>query len=49
MRAFPSVTNAASNAICRKLGFSLIEECQVEYPAGNALTVNNWCLDLFKQ
>lgn len=49
MHAFPSVTNAASNAICRKLGFSLIEECQVEYPPGNVLTVNDWCLDLFKQ
>ena len=49
MHAFPSVSNPASNAICRKIGFSLIEECQVEYPPGNVLTVNDWCLDLFKQ
>ena len=49
MHAFPSVSNPASNAICRKVGFSLIEECQVEYPPGNVLIVNDWCLDLFKQ
>lgn len=49
MHAFPSVTNAASNAICRKLGFSLLEECQFEYPPGNILTVNDWRLDLFNQ
>ncbi len=30
IHAFPSIANAPSNAICRKLGFSLIEECQVE-------------------
>jgi RimJ/RimL family protein N-acetyltransferase len=47
LHAFPSVSNAASNAICRKLGFSLIEECQFEYPPGNVLTVNDWRLDLF--
>ena len=47
MHAFPSVSNPASNAICRKLGFSLIEECQFEYPPGNILTVNDWRLDLF--
>jgi len=45
--AFPSVSNAPSNAICRKLGFSLIEECQVEYPPGNFMTVNDWRFDLF--
>jgi RimJ/RimL family protein N-acetyltransferase len=49
MHAFPSVTNAASNAICRKLGFMLIEECQVEYPLGHPLTVNDWRLDLFEK
>ncbi len=48
MHAFPSVSNAASNAICRKLGFTLIEECQVEYPPGHSMTINDWRLDLFK-
>lgn len=46
MHAFPSVDNAASNAICRKLGFTLLEERQVEYPPGHSMTVNDWRLDL---
>ena len=49
MHAFPSVENAASNAICRKLGFTLIEECQVEYPPGRSMTVNDWRFDLFEK
>jgi RimJ/RimL family protein N-acetyltransferase len=48
MHAFPSVWNVASNAICRKLGFTLIEECQFEYPAGRSTRVNDWQLDLFE-
>lgn len=48
IHAFPAVANGASNAICRKLGFSLIEACEVEYPAGNLLRVNDWCFDLFR-
>jgi RimJ/RimL family protein N-acetyltransferase len=48
MHAFPSVDNPASNAICRKLGFTLIEECQFEYPRGRSMTVNDWRLDLFQ-
>ena len=51
MHAFPSVENTASNAICRKLGFSLIEVCQFEYPhgSGNFMQCNDWRLDLFAQ
>lgn len=49
MHAFPSVSNVPSNAICRKLGFSLIEECQFEYPPGCFMQVNDWCLDLFRK
>src|SRR5215216_2415849 len=49
MHAFPSVSNPASNAICRQLGFSLLEECEFEYPPGNAMTVNDWRLDLFSE
>jgi RimJ/RimL family protein N-acetyltransferase len=46
MHAFPSVDNPASNAICRKLGFTLVEECQFEYPPGHSMIVNDWRLDL---
>ena len=49
MHAFPSVSNTASNAICRKLGFTWIEECQFEYPAGHFMQCNDWQLDLFKE
>jgi RimJ/RimL family protein N-acetyltransferase len=49
MHAFPSITNPASNAICRKLGFTLFEECAFEYPPGNPITVNDWRLDLFSR
>ena len=47
MHAFPAVDNPASNAICRKLGFSLIETCDVEYPRGHFMKAHNWRLDLF--
>ena len=49
MHAFPSVSNPASNAICRKFGFSLIEECEFEYPPGNFMQVNDWQFDLFEK
>jgi RimJ/RimL family protein N-acetyltransferase len=48
MHAFPSVENPASNAICRKLRFTLLEECQFEYPSGHSMRVNDWRLDLLK-
>jgi RimJ/RimL family protein N-acetyltransferase len=47
VHAFPSVDNPQSNAICRKLGFTLVEECQFEYPAGSFMQCNDWRLDLF--
>jgi RimJ/RimL family protein N-acetyltransferase len=47
VHAFPSVHNAASNAICRKLGFTLVEECDFEYPPGNAMRSSDWRLELF--
>jgi RimJ/RimL family protein N-acetyltransferase len=48
MHAFPGVDNPASNAICRKLGFTLLEECQFDYPPGHFLQCNDWQLDLFE-
>jgi RimJ/RimL family protein N-acetyltransferase len=47
VHAFPSVDHPASNAICRKLGFTLVEECEFEYPPGNFAPSNDWRLDLF--
>jgi RimJ/RimL family protein N-acetyltransferase len=46
MHAFPNVDNAASNAICRKLGFELLEACEFEFPKGHFMTCNDWRLDL---
>jgi RimJ/RimL family protein N-acetyltransferase len=46
--AFPAVDNSPSNAICRKLGFTLLEVCRFEYPpsSGNWMLCNDWQLDL---
>ena len=44
--AYPSVDNAPSNAICRKLGFELLGEDAFEYPPGNPMVCNDWRLDL---
>jgi RimJ/RimL family protein N-acetyltransferase len=46
VHAFPSVENSASNAICRKLGFELLEERDFEYPPGHWMRCNDWRLDL---
>jgi len=46
VHAFPSVANGASNAICRKAGFTLVGEYDFEYPPGNALRCNDWRFDL---
>ena len=47
LHAFPSVDNAASNAICRKLGFTLLGAEEFEYPKGSFMRCNDWRLDLF--
>jgi RimJ/RimL family protein N-acetyltransferase len=46
LHAFPAVDNGPSNALCRKLGFSLLGECEFEYPPGRFMTCNDWRLDL---
>jgi RimJ/RimL family protein N-acetyltransferase len=46
LHAYPGVTNAASNAICRKVGFELLGEHDFEYPPGHAMRCNDWRLDL---
>ena len=47
--AYPAVDNAPSNAICRKLGFTLVGVTEYEYPKGSGsfMQCNDWCLDLF--
>jgi RimJ/RimL family protein N-acetyltransferase len=44
--AFPSVGNAASNALCARLGFELLGSVEVEYPKGSMMCSNDWRLDL---
>lgn len=46
MHAFPNVDNTPSNAICRTLGFELLEACEFEFPQGHFMTCNDWRLDL---
>ncbi|QGQ94112.1 N-acetyltransferase [Paenibacillus psychroresistens] len=46
IHAFPSISNPASNAVCRKLNFSLIRECEFEYPPGNRMNCNDWSLEI---
>jgi RimJ/RimL family protein N-acetyltransferase len=47
MHAYPSVENAASNAICRKVGFELLGDYEFEYPKGHFIRCNDWRYDLF--
>ena len=46
MHAFPGIDNAASNAVCRKAGFELQGEVELEYPQGNWMRCNDWRIDL---
>jgi RimJ/RimL family protein N-acetyltransferase len=46
IHAFPGAGNGASNAICRKNGFVLVGERDVEF-AGRTLRCNHWRVDLF--
>ncbi|MCK8115741.1 GNAT family N-acetyltransferase [Anaerosoma tenue] len=44
--AFPAVDNGASNALCRRLGFRLLGEVEIEYPKGRMMHAMHWRLDL---
>jgi RimJ/RimL family protein N-acetyltransferase len=46
VHAYPSVDNAPSNAVCRKLGFTLLGPCEFEHPPGSLMRCNDWRLDL---
>jgi RimJ/RimL family protein N-acetyltransferase len=49
VHAYPSVHNAASNALCRRLGFTLQTEADFEYPPGHLMRCNDWRYDLTGQ
>jgi RimJ/RimL family protein N-acetyltransferase len=49
LHAFPAADNPASNAICRKVGFTLLGACEFEYPKGHVMQCTDWCLDLFEK
>jgi RimJ/RimL family protein N-acetyltransferase len=46
LHAYPAITNGPSNALCRKLGFTNLGQCEFEYPPGHPLQCNDWRLDL---
>ncbi|MEH1099597.1 GNAT family N-acetyltransferase [Micromonospora sp. CPCC 205561] len=48
LHAFPAVENAPSNALCRRLGFTLLGACDFEYPpgSGSVMRSNDWRVDL---
>lgn len=46
IHAFPSVRNVASNALCRRVGFELLGEVEVEYPRESMMRANDWRLNL---
>ncbi len=46
MHAYPSVDNAPSNAICRRLCFQPAGAVDFEYPPGTPMRCNDWRLDL---
>jgi RimJ/RimL family protein N-acetyltransferase len=44
VHAFPGITNAASNGICRSLGFTFLEERDVTF-ADRVIRTNHWAID----
>ena len=46
LHAYPSIGHPASNGVCRKAGFTLLGECDVEYPPGSFMRCNDWRLEL---
>jgi RimJ/RimL family protein N-acetyltransferase len=44
--AFPATDHPASNAVCRKAGFALLGETDIEYPPGSIMRCNDWQMSL---
>ena len=42
MHAFPDLANTASNRLCERLGFEIVEVVEFEYPKGTWRKGNNW-------
>jgi len=42
VHAYPSVSHPASNAVCRKAGFTRLGPVELEFPAGRLMWVNDW-------
>ncbi|WP_189176249.1 GNAT family N-acetyltransferase [Streptomyces lasiicapitis] len=49
LHAYPAADNAPSNGVCRKAGFTLLGEEDMEYPKGHWMRCNDWRLDLEQQ
>jgi RimJ/RimL family protein N-acetyltransferase len=45
-RALTSVDHPASNAICRKAGFTLVGPYDFEFPKGSFMHCNDWRYEL---
>ncbi|MBT2517877.1 GNAT family N-acetyltransferase [Streptomyces sp. ISL-90] len=46
VHAYPRVDNPASNAVCRKAGFTLLGELDFEISPGTLLHTNDWVVEL---
>ena len=46
VHGYPRVDNPASNAVCRKAGFTLVREVDFEVTPGNTLHTNDWVVEL---
>jgi RimJ/RimL family protein N-acetyltransferase len=46
VHAFPRVDNPASNAVCRKAGFTLLGQADFEVAPGRVLHTNDWVVEL---
>ncbi|MDF3297323.1 GNAT family N-acetyltransferase [Streptomyces tropicalis] len=46
LHAYPGEEHAASNAVCRRAGFTLRGPVRFEYPKGHWIRSNDWRLDL---
>ena len=46
VHAFPRIDNPASNAVCRKAGFTLLGEADFEVAPGRVLHTNDWVAEL---
>jgi RimJ/RimL family protein N-acetyltransferase len=47
VHAYPGVGNAPSNALCRRVGFVLVQPgLTFEYPPGTKMVCNDWCYAL---